>query len=201
MFVSSTPFVVIGGLCLFFYKGICSVLVIPSYTILLIRVTHNTSCAKLSGNFNLVTRSRYLHSYFSPFVAFSLCGITGIEKTFPSFPVSGPFLLDVPGVRPLLTVSFHRNFGFCLGRFFLWVIEGGESISDVSFAIMSPESNMATNMSSKIDYIKYIIIYVLNNYSCSQIHHRSLLQTRYRLRLAYTPTLITCTYGLQSKCT
>ena len=32
----------------------------------------------------------------------------------------------------------------------LWVVEGGESISDVSFTIRSPESNMATNISSKI---------------------------------------------------
>ena len=41
----------------------------------------------------------FLHSppYFSNFAVVSLCGVTGLAETFPSFPVSGPFLPDVPG--------------------------------------------------------------------------------------------------------
>ncbi len=40
-----------------------------------------------------------------------------LAETFPSFPVGVPLLPDVPGFQVLLTVSFHRNFGFPLGRF------------------------------------------------------------------------------------
>ena len=36
---------------------------------------------------------------FSPFAAVSLCGVAGPAETFPSFPVSGPFLHDVPGFQ------------------------------------------------------------------------------------------------------
>ena len=41
----------------------------------------------------------FLHSlsYFSPFAVVSLCGVAGLAETFPSFPVSGPFLPDSPG--------------------------------------------------------------------------------------------------------
>ena len=35
----------------------------------------------------------------SPFAAVSLCGVAGLAETFPSFPVSGPFLPDVPGFQ------------------------------------------------------------------------------------------------------
>ena len=36
---------------------------------------------------------------FSPFAAVSLCSVAGLADTFPSFPVSGPFLPDVPGFQ------------------------------------------------------------------------------------------------------
>ena len=35
----------------------------------------------------------------SPFAAVSLCGVAGLAETFPSFPVSGTFLPDVPGFQ------------------------------------------------------------------------------------------------------
>ena len=38
-------------------------------------------------------------SPFSPFAAVSLFGVAGLAETFPSFSVSGPFLLDVPGFQ------------------------------------------------------------------------------------------------------
>ena len=34
-----------------------------------------------------------------PFSAVSLCGVAGLAETFPSFPVRGPFLPDVPGFQ------------------------------------------------------------------------------------------------------
>ena len=36
---------------------------------------------------------------FSPFATVSLCMVAGLAETFPSFPVSGPFLPDVPGFQ------------------------------------------------------------------------------------------------------
>ena len=36
---------------------------------------------------------------FSPFATVSLCGVAALAETFPSFPVSGPFLPDVPGFQ------------------------------------------------------------------------------------------------------
>ena len=36
---------------------------------------------------------------FSPFAAVSLCRVAGLAETFPSFPLGGPFLPDVPGFR------------------------------------------------------------------------------------------------------
>ena len=57
-----------------------------------------------------------IFSLFSPFAAVSLCGVAGLAETFPSFPVSGPFLPDVPGFQ-VLTVSFYLHFGLPLGRF------------------------------------------------------------------------------------
>ena len=36
---------------------------------------------------------------FSPFAADSLFGVARLAQTFPSFSVSGPFLLDVPGFQ------------------------------------------------------------------------------------------------------
>ena len=36
---------------------------------------------------------------FSPFAAISLCGVAGLAETIPSFPVSDPFLPDVPGFQ------------------------------------------------------------------------------------------------------
>ena len=41
----------------------------------------------------------------------------GLPETYPSFPVSDPFLPDVPGFQVPLTVSFHRNFGLPIGHF------------------------------------------------------------------------------------
>ena len=38
-------------------------------------------------------------SPFLPFAAVFLCGVAGLAETFPSFPVSGPFLPDVPGFQ------------------------------------------------------------------------------------------------------
>ncbi len=38
-------------------------------------------------------------SPFSPFAAVSMFGVAGLAETFPSFSVSGPFLLDVPGFQ------------------------------------------------------------------------------------------------------
>ena len=46
-------------------------------------------------------------------------------------------LVSVVTCRAVLIVF---DFNVCR---FLWIVEGGESISDVSFAIRSPESNMA----------------------------------------------------------
>ena len=66
---------------------------------------------------HLVSRRFSLSSDFSHFVAVSLWGVAGLAETFPSFPVSGPFLPDAPGFQAHLTVSFHRNFGLPLGRF------------------------------------------------------------------------------------
>ena len=36
---------------------------------------------------------------FSPFAAISLCRVAGLAETFPSFPLGGPFLPDVPSFR------------------------------------------------------------------------------------------------------
>ena len=41
----------------------------------------------------------HLFSPFSPFAAVSLFGVAGLAETFPSFSVSGPFLLDFPGFQ------------------------------------------------------------------------------------------------------
>ena len=38
-------------------------------------------------------------SSFSPFAAVTLCGVASLAETFPSFPVRGPFLPDLPGFR------------------------------------------------------------------------------------------------------
>ena len=37
--------------------------------------------------------------HFSPFAAVSLCGVAGLAETFPTFPVSGPLLSDLPGFQ------------------------------------------------------------------------------------------------------
>ena len=42
---------------------------------------------------------RILLLTFSPFAAVSLFGVAGLAETFPSFSVSGPFLLDFPGFQ------------------------------------------------------------------------------------------------------
>ena len=41
----------------------------------------------------------YFLTFFSPFATVSLCGVAGIADNFPSFPVSGPLLYDVPGFQ------------------------------------------------------------------------------------------------------
>ena len=55
---------------------------------------------------NFVNVTRYItissHKYerllksFLPLVPVFLCGVAGLAQTFPSFPVSGPFLPDAP---------------------------------------------------------------------------------------------------------
>ena len=40
-----------------------------------------------------------LTDIFSPFAADTLCGVASLAETFPSFPVSGPFIHDVPGFQ------------------------------------------------------------------------------------------------------
>ena len=54
------------------------------------------------------------------FATVFLYGVAGHADTFPSFPVSGPFLPDVPGFQvppDTVPVSFHLNCGLPLGRF------------------------------------------------------------------------------------
>ena len=46
-----------------------------------------------------VAHSWHFCSTFSPFAAVSLCNVVGLAETFPSFPVSGPYHLDVPGFQ------------------------------------------------------------------------------------------------------
>ena len=64
--------------------------------------------------------------YFAPFAAISLCGVAGLADTFPSFPVGGSLLPDVPGFQvspdsifpPQLWSSralpLHLHFNNCL---------------------------------------------------------------------------------------
>ena len=46
-----------------------------------------------------IVTCRYRRFSFSPFAAVSLFGVAGHAETFPSFSVSGPFLLDFPGFQ------------------------------------------------------------------------------------------------------
>ena len=46
-----------------------------------------------------LNRFGFLMSPFLPFAAVSLGGVASLADTFPSFPVSGPFLPDVPGFQ------------------------------------------------------------------------------------------------------
>ena len=43
--------------------------------------------------------TRIVFGFLLPFATVSLCGVAGLAQTFPSFPVSGPFLPDVPGFQ------------------------------------------------------------------------------------------------------
>ena len=53
---------------------------------------HVESIRWFPHNYRLVTTRQCS----SPFAAVSLCGVAGLAQTFPSLPVSGPFLPDVP---------------------------------------------------------------------------------------------------------
>ena len=70
---------------------------------------------------NMHTLATYQCRTFSPFSTFaavSLFGVGGLAETFPSFSVSGPFLLDFPGFQVPSDSIFHRNFGLPLHRHF-----------------------------------------------------------------------------------
>ena len=43
--------------------------------------------------------------FFLTFAAVSLFGVAGLAETFPSFSISGPFLLDVPGFQAPSSVN------------------------------------------------------------------------------------------------
>ena len=47
----------------------------------------------------MTSEAKVTHKFFSPFAAVSLCRVAGLAETFPSFPISGPFLPDVPGFQ------------------------------------------------------------------------------------------------------
>ena len=46
-----------------------------------------------------------------------MCGVEGLAETIPSFPVSGPFLPDVPGFQVPSDSVFPPQLRFSLGRF------------------------------------------------------------------------------------
>ena len=82
--------------------------------------------------------------YFSPFAAVSLFGVAGLAETFPSFSVSGPFLLDVPG------------FGRPLGRFPSIFISATALIFSVSPLLLT-----CPNHSSLLRLINVAIVSIL----------------------------------------
>ena len=65
-------------------------------------------------------RGRYWNIGFLTFLTFRRClpvRVAGLEETFPSFSVSGPFILDVPGFQVPSDSIVPPNFGRPLGRF------------------------------------------------------------------------------------
>ena len=53
--------------------------------------------------------------YFSPFAAFSLCGVARLAETFPCLTVSRLFLAGLPCFQLPSDSVFDRNFGILLG--------------------------------------------------------------------------------------
>ena len=71
----------------------------PDWTRLWCHVCSSWSLIHFGHGFSVCSELSVNFSPFSPFAAVSLFGVAGLAETFPSFSVSGPFLLDFPGFQ------------------------------------------------------------------------------------------------------